>query len=114
MHLLSTYFFTGADLNAQFKIVHANGKSVASIPDKTNIKRTAALAKYLANSMKTSQKENDDGSSRKKSISHSINDGTGDRVGSSLGSDTTGKELQAVFDSIEPGVKTHFLKHEVR
>jgi len=101
-------------LNTQFKIVHANGKSVVSTGERTNIKRAAALARTLASSLKGSQKDIEivDNSSRKKSM-NSFNDTSG-RVGSSLATPDTAKELEDVFNSIDPKVKATFLSVDVR
>ena len=109
------YATLGADLNAQFKIVHANGKSVGSGSDKPGgVKRAAAMAKMLANSMKSSQKNDDPagGDSRKKSVS-SLNE-AGGRVGSSLITPDSAKVLEDIFNSIDPKEKTAFLSIDVR
>ena len=103
------YLLLGADLNAQFKIVYANGKSVGSGPDKLRIKGTAALAKLLVDSMKGSQ--NKDAASRKKSM-NSVNDASVDN-GSSEKHDSE-KELEATLRIIKPDEKAYFLTHDVR
>jgi len=105
------YLLQGADLNAQFKIVYANGKSVGNAIDKSPAKGAKALAKLLIDSMKAAGR-NSDTFSRKKSMSNSVNDASGDQ--GSLEKVDSEKELEATLQLIKPDEKAYFLSHDVR